>query len=161
MLSFKEMLEKFKQLVENENKKNGSNSGKTIKLKDEYFTDMEARYYSILERYKKTNRMHESNRNYCALAFFFEAVANWNELPIDIVDEKGIRISKVHIRKVSNDSLEDTLRKITFSLLVGLAYKILNIKGRYKTEELIKSLNMMNLKENCETLIPLFRNLSL
>jgi len=161
MLLFKEILEKFKQLVENENKKNVGNSGMIIKLKDGYFTDMEARYYSILERHKKINGIHRSNQNYCALAFFYEAVASWKELPVDIVDERSIRFSEVQNRKVSCDNLENTLKKLTFSLLVGLAIEILNIKGRYKTEELIKSLNMMNLKGNCDTLIPLFRGLSL
>jgi hypothetical protein len=155
MLLFEEIRKNLEQLVESEN---NNNTGKVIKLKiklkdNEYFIYAEARYKNILERY-----LLESKKDYCKLASFFEAIMNWerHEYPIEIFDENNIRFSEKHNSEVNEDSLKETLKKTTISLLIDLSVKMLDPQLPCEAkDEFIKSLALLN--KNNKTLISLFR----
>jgi hypothetical protein len=167
MLSFRVMLKEFEQLIKNKNESEYKCYGMVVKLKNEYFTQMEDIYDCMLERYRKSieRRSSKGKQDYCAIAFFFKTFMHWGKIrtigfPIDIFDEKGTRFSEVHNRKVKKESLKITFKTIVFSLLGEFSIEMLNPKAPYKAKiEFIKSLNIINLNESDETIISLFRSL--
>jgi len=162
MLSFIKICKNLEQLVEIEN--NNRNSSTVIKLKGKtYFTNLEKRYNCTLEDYKKSIGIHEVKQDYCALAFFFEAMMKWakREFPIDLVDENGKIFTEMHNRRVNAETLKETLKRYTVSLMVNLVVEILNpeISNKVK-DELTKSLEKEELNKKYNLIIPLFHNLS-
>jgi len=121
MISFIKMCKNLEQSVKDEN--NRGNPGMVIKLKEEkYFTDLEKRYNCILENYRKSMGIHEVKLDYCALASFYESIMKWVkiEFPIYLIDENEKIFTEMHNRRINAETLKETLKRFTVSLIVNL-----------------------------------------